>query len=245
MMVSIRSGHSRLNVFVTTNIIALQPLIISNSSFTHVYINKNNYHFIEDYHKYSSRERKEIQQYFSYPGFYQYSFSSGRLSRFLYCITNYQKELEGFSDINFTILRTIRYPTLVIQLIKLESIRKSLLPYTTITNSIVAGINSNLTSILSTDLSILYKKNSYREKIVLSKSLIIPDNPYYGVQSLEFMGNNETSLIFRFKLMNADSEKARIEWDIARMYYAYIDYHLLTDAIDVYFTIQDYSIYTK
>lgn len=238
-------GASIFQVRVMPEIISREISCMQKHSLEQVFIRDHFFYFLEDEKKYSEKEIREFRKYFDFPSFNLFYFKDNHLIRHFYIITNQKEIKEGFYQVGFQIKNTLKKPSFCLYEIEVIRIYPIDFELKVIEEKVKRNLYSNRKAIIKTDLSELFKTHKNIVKPLIPESVFTFDSDIEALNELEFLGQFNKHFIFRFKLTNADNEKAREEDHIARAYFCYIDYNSKSNTSMVYLTIAAFSIYIK
>jgi len=238
-------GSSEFQIKIVPEIISGEISYLQQQSFENVFIRDHFFYFLEDEKRYSEKEIQEFRKHFDYPSFNLFYFKNNKLVRHFYLITNQKKIKEGFYQVEFQVINTVKKATFCLYEIEVTRIKPLDFELKVIEEKVKKVLFSNRKAIVKTDLSKLRQSQPNTVKIQLPENLFYFNSDIEAMNELEFIGQYHLHFIFRFKLANADNKKAREEDHVARAYFCYIDFDSKNNSSVVYLTIVGFAIYIK
>ena len=232
---------------------ALRVFIVPASAFLSVpddkppyvdtaYISRTYFHIAENLH--------EDRMMPNYAG--RYSFTAFRmvnyvLYRDLFFISNPSDiQEEGFYSIDYKVLKSSVRSGLRTNEISLLKSTKSSLEISALESALAKLLKRKMSMLVPDNLSPINAYYSDLSPLNNVGSALFPvKGRRSGINAMEYLGYSDGKYLFRMFLANADNEKRKREYTVARGYYLYASFDYKNDACDCVYTVIDYSIYTK
>ncbi|HCL55431.1 MAG TPA: hypothetical protein DHW82_00245 [Spirochaetia bacterium] len=213
------------------------PCSLTDTSFQKVFIKDSFFYFPE-------KGRWGLKEYQGKSGFSVFFIRDGKLSRNFYFLKEKKITESGFYALDFKIINSKKESNACIYEIEDQKLEKIDFDLEQVEKRLFDQLEIKSYLLSETSLKVLQAKNPKSILLTLNeeyfwKSSI--EKPYQ--KKLDFLGFYHGKYCFRIYLSNADSEEWKKEWDVARGYFAYIEFS--PENLSVYFTIADYTVYTK
>lgn len=206
------------------------------------YVSRTYFHIAENLH-----DDRTMPNYAGRYSFTAFRMVNSVLYRDLFFITNPADITEeGFYSIDYRILKSGVRSGLRTNEITLLKAEKSSLSMTVLETALVNLLRSRMSAIVPENLSPINAFYSDLAPLKKIGSSLFPDKGRRsGIRAMEYLGCSGGKYLFRMFLANADTEKRKKEYTIARGYYLYVSFDYENDDCDCVYTVIDYSIYTK
>jgi hypothetical protein len=239
-------ARAALTIRVSTNICAASVPVLGETVFEAVEVSPYTAHFLEDFARYrADGAGREVNIALVNPSFRVFFFREGKLHRHFFVDRAATLESVGSYAVACRVSGRLDRPTFRLYYGRFEKMETAVLDLAAFRERIGNLVRAELGRVLATDLSPLWKTQPRHVRpLRLSEKGLFPDSRRSGLHALEYLGGRGGDRVFRFRLGSADTETARREGDIARAYFGYAN--LRADGgCELYFTIADFSIYTR
>ena len=206
------------------------------------YVSRTYFHIAENLH-----EDRTMPNYAGRYSFTAFRMVNAVLYRDLFFITNPADIAEeGFYSIDYRILKSGVRSGLRTNEISLLKAEKSSLSMSVLEAALVKLLKDRRSAIVPENLSPINALYSDLSPLKNVGSALFPDKgKRSGIRAMEYLGYSGGKYLFRMFLSNADNEKRKKEYTVARGYYLYASFDYENDDCDCVYTVIDYSIYTK
>jgi hypothetical protein len=205
------------------------------------FISRRYSHFSEDGHL-----DRSIPNYIDQCSFMVFRIVNGKLFRDVYLIMNPEGITSGgFYDIEYQLIQSTVRATLRINEIKILRLAPSKMSLDTRYEDLFGAMQNAGKKLLPSSLSPLYRRHRMLARVKITIKQFDPIRAGTGRSGYEYLGSFNGKDLFRIRLFNADTERYKREWDFARGFFCYLVYDRNSGALETYYAVVDYSIYTK
>lgn len=206
-----------------------------------VYITKQFSHFSEDLHL-----DRSLQVFQNRVSFLCFRITGGKLQRDVFFITNPEGvDDEGFYRVQYSVIRSSIKGTLRFHEVQIQRVTKLPDSLDLIRREMVSMLKAQGKKCMPGTLTPLIRRYEKIARISVTMKQFFPTDARRGMNAPDYLGMSQGRHLFRCLISNADSEAYKKEWDVARGLFCYISYDREAKTADLYYTIVDYSIYTK